>query len=138
MRLLNDLVRFLDIASEGLVESIRRFDIYAIVESGSKQYKVSPGQTVLVERLEVSEGQEVTLDRVLLVADGQSATVGTPLVKGARVLATAAGEALGEKIVVMKYKAKVRYHHKTGHRQLYTKLTIQKIITEGEGQGNGS
>lgn len=93
---------------------------------------------MLVERLPVTAGQEVTLDRVLLVADGPKTTVGTPLVKGAKVLATAVGEEKGDKVQVMKYKAKVRYHHKTGHRQVFTRLNIQKIAFEGEGQGNGS
>jgi large subunit ribosomal protein L21 len=92
---------------------------------------------VLVERLRAAEGEKVELDRVLLIADGKKTTIGTPLVKGARVVATSMGEEKGEKIIVFKYKPKVRYHHKTGHRQLYTKLNIQKILTKRETKKDG-
>jgi len=81
-----------------------------------------------VERLDAAEGAKVNLDRVLLVADGDKVTVGTPTVDGAKVVATSQGEGKGKKIIVFKYKPKVRYHKKTGHRQLYTRLTIDKIV----------
>jgi len=81
-----------------------------------------------VERLDAAEGAKVNLDRVLLVADGDKVTVGTPTVDGAKVVATSQGEGKGKKIIVLKYKPKVRYHKKTGHRQLYTRLTIDKIV----------
>jgi len=106
----------------------RRGEIYAIIETGGKQYKVIPGQTVDVERLDVAEGSTVELDRVLLVADGDRVTVGTPTVDGAKVVATSQGEGKGKKIIVFKYKPKVRYRKKTGHRQLYTRLVIDKIV----------
>jgi len=102
---------------------------YAIVESGGKQYKVSPGQTIEVDRLPVAEGDTVELSRVLLVADGDDAIIGTPTVDGARVTATCLGEKKGNKIIVFKYKAKTRYRRKKGHRQLYTVLHIDSIIT---------
>jgi large subunit ribosomal protein L21 len=108
-----------------------RKTIYAIIESGSKQYKVSPGQTIDVERLGVSEGNSVDLEKVLLIADGNSVTVGRPTVAGARVVATSQGETKGEKLIVFKYKPKVRYHKKTGHRQLYTRLAIEEIVAPG-------
>ena len=76
----------------------------------------------------MAEGDTVELDRVLLVADGDKVTVGTPTVDGAKVVATSQGEGKGKKIIVLKYKPKVRYHKKTGHRQLYTRLTIDKIV----------
>lgn len=104
---------------------------YAIVESGGKQYKVSPGQTIEVDRLPVAEGDTVELSRVLLVADGDDAIIGTPTVDGARVTATCLGEKKGNKIIVFKYKAKTRYRRKKGHRQLYTVLHIDSIITPG-------
>ena len=107
-------------------------EIYAIIETGGKQYKVSPGQTIDVERLDVAEGNTVELDRVLLIADDDKVTVGTPIVDGAKVIATSQGEGKGKKIIVLKYKPKVRYCKKTGHRQLYTRLTIDKIV-EPEG-----
>ena len=110
----------------------RRKKIYAIIETGGKQYKVSPGQTIDVERLDVVEGNTVELDRVLLIADEDKVTVGTPIVDGAKVIATSLGEGKGKKIIVLKYKPKVRYRKKTGHRQLYTRLTIDKIV-EPEG-----
>ena len=105
--------------------------IYAIVESGGKQYKVAPGQSIDVERLDVAEGDTVELDKVLLIADGDNLTVGKPTIDGAIVVATANGEAKDKKIVVFKYKPKVRYRKKTGHRQFHTKLTIDKISQPG-------
>jgi len=102
--------------------------IYAIIETGGKQYKVIPGQTIDVECLDIAEGNTVELDRVLLIADDDKVTVGTPIVDGAKVIATSQGEGKGKKIIVFKYKPKVRYRKKTGHRQLYTRLTIDKIV----------
>jgi large subunit ribosomal protein L21 len=109
----------------------RRTEIYAIIETGGKQYKVNPGQTIDVERLDVAEGNTVELDRVLLIADGERVIVGTPTVDGARVVATAQGEGKGKKIIVFRYKAKVRSRKKTGHRQSYTRLVIDKIVEPG-------
>ena len=85
-----------------------------------------------MERLDAAEGAKVNLDRVLLVADGDKVTVGTPTVDGAKVVATSQGEGKGKKIIVLKYKPKVRYRKKTGHRQFYTRLIIDKIV-EPEG-----
>ncbi len=103
--------------------------IYAIIETGGKQYTVAPGQTIDVERLDVGEGNTVELDRVLFIADGDKVIVGTPTIDGAKVIATSQGDGKGKKIIVFKYKPKVRYRKKTGHRQLYTRLTIDKIVT---------
>ena len=102
--------------------------IYAIIETGGKQYKVTPGQTIDVERLDVAEGSTVDLDRVLLIARGAKITVGSPTDEGAKVVATSQGENKAKKVIVFKYKPKVRYRKKTGHRQLYTRLTIDEII----------
>ena len=106
-------------------------EIYAVIETGGKQYKVSPGQAIDVERLAVAEGSTVELDKVLLIADGDKVTVGTPMVAGAKVVATSQGDGKGKKIIVFKYKPKVRYRKKTGHRQLYTRLVIDKIVETG-------
>jgi len=84
-----------------------------------------------VERLEVAEGKTVDLDRVLLIGDGKKVTVGTPTVDGAKVVATSKGEGKGDKVIVFKYKPKVRYRKKTGHRQLYTRLVIDEIVGPG-------
>ena len=96
---------------------------------------MSPGQTIDVERLDVAEGNTVELDRVLLIADGYKVTTGTPTVDGAKVIATSQGDGKGKKIIVFKYKPKVRYRKKTGHRQLYTRLAIDKIVKPKAGQG---
>ncbi len=109
-----------------------RPEIYAIIETGGKQYKVTPGQTIDVERLDVAEGKTVDLDRVLLIAGDDKVMVGTPTVDGAKVVATSQGEGKGKKVIVFKYKPKVRYRKKTGHRQLYTRLVIDKIVAPGE------
>ena len=87
-----------------------------------------------MERLDAAEGDAVELDRVLLIAEGDRVTVGTPTVDGAKVVATSQGEGKGEKIIVFKYKSKVRYRKKTGHRQLYTRLVIDKIVEPGAAQ----
>jgi len=105
-----------------------RLKIYAIIETGGKQYKVTPGQTIDVERLDVAEGSTVELDRVLLIVDNDKVIVGTPSIDGAKVIATSHGEGKGKKIIVFKYKPKVRYRKKTGHRQLYTRLAIDRIV----------
>jgi large subunit ribosomal protein L21 len=103
---------------------------YAIVETGAKQYKVSAGQTIQVERLPGKEGDTLELNKVLMVARGERVIIGTPLVSGARVVARSLGEVNGDKIAVFKYKNKVRYRHKTGHRQHYTGLQVTDIITD--------
>lgn len=106
-------------------------EIYAIVETGGKQYKVSPGQVIDVERLDVAEGNTIELDRVLLVADGEKITVGQPVVEGVKIVATSQGEGKSKKVIVFKYKSKVRSSNKTGHRQFYTRLAIDKIVEQG-------
>jgi large subunit ribosomal protein L21 len=81
-----------------------------------------------VDRLDVYEGDTVELDKVLLIADDDKVTVGNPVVEGAKVVATSQGEGRGKKVTVLKYKPKVRYRKKTGHRQHYTRLVIDNII----------
>lgn len=106
--------------------------IYAIVESGGKQYKVTPKQKIEVDRLSIPENTIVELDKVLLIGDSQDTVIGNPTIKGAKVIATSLGEAKGDKIIVFKYKSKVRYRKKRGHRQIYTRLSINEIIKPGE------
>jgi large subunit ribosomal protein L21 len=105
--------------------------IYALIETGGKQYKVTEGQTIDVELLGVAEGGAVELDRVLLIAEGDNITSGKPVIEGARVLATAKKNGKGKKIIVFKYKAKTRYRRKNGHRQPFTTLSIDKILPPG-------
>jgi large subunit ribosomal protein L21 len=92
---------------------------------------VTPGQTIDVERLEAAQGKTIELDRVMLLGDGDKVTVGEPTVEGAKVIATSQGEGKGKKIIVFKYKPKVRYRRKTGHRQMHTTLVIDKIVGPG-------
>jgi large subunit ribosomal protein L21 len=108
-----------------------RLKIYAIIETGGKQYKVTEGQTIDVERIEVADGDTVELDRVLMVADGEKVTLGNPVIEGAKVKATAKESGKGDKVIVFKYKSKVRYRRKNGHRQLYTRLIIDNITAPG-------
>jgi large subunit ribosomal protein L21 len=102
--------------------------MYAVIETGGKQYKVAPGQVVQVEKLPLEKGSQVELDRVLLVADGEDRWVGRPLVEGAKVVAEALGEEKEAKVIVFKYKPKVRYRRMRGHRHQYTKLAIKHIL----------
>lgn len=101
--------------------------VYAIVQTGGHQYKVAPGDTIEVEKLDAEPGAQVELAEVLMVNDGSGVQVGAPLVSGARVLATVVSQGKGEKITIFKYKAKKRYRRKTGHRQSLTRLAIKEI-----------
>lgn len=105
---------------------------YAIVETGGKQYRVKPGDAITVEKLSGEEGAPVELDRVLLVCKDARVIVGQPTVDGAKVVAEVAEQGKAEKVTVLKYKPKVRYHVKSGHRQQVTKLAIRQILTGGE------
>ncbi|MFC4737431.1 50S ribosomal protein L21 [Bacillus daqingensis] len=100
--------------------------MYAIIETGGKQVKVEEGQEIFVEKLDVEAGDTVTFDRVLLVG-GDETKVGAPLLDGATVTAKVEKNGRGKKITVFKYKAKKNYRRKQGHRQPYTKLTVDKI-----------
>src|SRR3981081_1544947 len=111
----------------GVVKSM-----YAIVETGGKQYRVKPGDTVAVEKLSAEPGEILDLDRVLLVAgNGDTARIGSPGVAGAVVRAEVRAQFRGEKIIIFRYKSKVRYRRKTGHRQSLTRLRITDILLDG-------
>lgn len=99
--------------------------MYAVIESGSKQYRVTAGDVIEVESLPLQEGDKIELDRVLLVADDNKVTVGAPTVEGALVKATVKGHGRAKKIIV--YKHKKNYHKKQGHRQNFTRLQIDEI-----------
>lgn len=108
--------------------------MYAIVETGGKQYRVKAGDTIAVERLSGEPGDTLDLGRVLLLAgsgDGET-RVGSPGVAGAVVRAELVEHARGEKIVIFRYKSKVRYRRKTGHRQSLTRVRITDILLDGE------
>ncbi|MDV2581116.1 50S ribosomal protein L21 [Alkalibacillus haloalkaliphilus] len=100
--------------------------MYAIIETGGKQVKVEEGQSVFIEKLESEAGEEVTFDKVLFVG-GDTTKAGTPYVDGATVTGKVEKQGKGRKITVFKYKPKKNYKRKQGHRQPYTKVTIDKI-----------
>ena len=100
--------------------------MYAIIKTGGKQVKVEVGQTIFVEKLDVEEGAKVTFDEVVLVG-GEDTKVGTPLVEGATVEATVEKQGRDKKVVTFRYRRRKDSHRKQGHRQPYTKLTIDAI-----------
>lgn len=102
--------------------------MYAVIQTGGKQYKVKEGETLKIEKLDVEEGKNVDLD-VLMVADeeGKNVKVGTPTLSGAKVTAKVIGQGRSKKIEVVKYKPKSRYKRTNGHRQYFTKVEITKI-----------
>ena len=106
--------------------------MYAVLMTGGKQYRVEAGSTLVVEKVGGEPGSSITFDRILLVGDGADITVGSPTVPGASVSATVLGEALGPKIVVFKFKQKVKYRRRTGHRQHLTRLRIDSISADGK------
>jgi large subunit ribosomal protein L21 len=104
---------------------------YAVISTGGKQYRVRAGQVINTELLHVEKGKEVELTPVLMISDGDDLIVGNPEVKDARVLATCLEEGKQRKVIVFRYKNKVRERTKTGHRQPYTRLLIKEIVKPG-------
>ncbi|MCQ2513346.1 MAG: 50S ribosomal protein L21 [Lachnospiraceae bacterium] len=100
--------------------------MYAIIATGGKQYKVSEGDKVRVEKLEGEVGSVVSFDRVLMVSD-EAVTVGNPTVEGAVVEGKIVDQGKAKKVIVYKYKPKTGYHKKNGHRQLFTEVEITKV-----------
>lgn len=105
---------------------------YAIVESGGKQYKAVEGETIEVDRLPVETGENVGLERVLMLVDGEEITVGTPTVDGIQVSTTVKDHFKGPKLIIFKYSPKKRIRVKGGHRQQYTRLMVDVIGKPGE------
>ena len=101
--------------------------MYAIIETGGKQYKVAEGDVIRVEKLAVNEGDAYAFDKVLVLGGDGETVVGTPYVEGAKVSATVLGQGKEKKVVIYKYKAKKGFHKKNGHRQPYTSLKIEGI-----------
>ena len=99
----------------------------AIIVTGGKQYAVSEGDTLFIEKLDAEAGASVVFDQVLAIVDGENTKFGTPVVEGAKVDATVVKNGKGKKVRVYKYKAKKGYHKRQGHRQPYTKVEIGKI-----------
>ncbi len=101
--------------------------MYAVIKTGGKQYRVTPGQVLRVERLDAAEGDSVEIDDVLLVSDGDDVRVGTPCVEGGRVNAKVRGHGRGRKIEIIKFKRRKHHEKRMGHRQGYTELEITDI-----------
>lgn len=100
---------------------------FAVIETGNKQYRVSEGRKIKVEKLDAEEGKAFTFDKVLLVNDDKGTKVGTPYVDGAKVEAKVLGQGRAKKVIVFRYHPKTRYRKKKGHRQPFTELEITKI-----------
>ncbi|HIW32179.1 MAG TPA: 50S ribosomal protein L21 [Candidatus Paenibacillus intestinavium] len=101
--------------------------MFAIIVTGGKQYKVQEGDVIYIEKLDGNEGENIVFDQVLAVSGGNGFVAGTPTVSGAKVSGKVEKHGRGQKIIVYKYKAKKNYRRKQGHRQPYTKVTIEKI-----------
>jgi large subunit ribosomal protein L21 len=101
--------------------------MYAVIETGGKQYKVEAGKDIYIEKLDTELGQKVNFDKVLLVVDGENVKFGSPYVSGATVTANVDKQGKSKKIIVFKYKAKKGYKRTKGHRQPFTKVTVESI-----------
>ena len=101
--------------------------MFAVIETGGKQYRVSEGDTLFIEKLDVEAGKEVTFDRVLAVINGDATQFGAPVLDGAAVTAEVVKNGKAKKIIVYKMKPKKNYRRKQGHRQPYTQVKISKI-----------
>ena len=102
--------------------------MHAIIKTGGKQYRVAEGDIVYVEKIEAEADSTIDLTEVLAIEDDGEITVGEPIVKGASVSCKVLSQGRAKKIIVMKYKPKKHYRKKTGHRQSYTKLKVEKIL----------
>ncbi len=102
--------------------------MYAIVECGGRQYRAEEGHTLSVEKLPQEVGEQVDLNNVLLLSDGDHVRIGQPTVEGVTIKATVVEQYRGQKIFVWKYKPKKRYRRRQGHRQYYTRLRIDEIV----------
>ena len=110
--------------------------MYAVVDNGGKQYRVEPGRTLVLDRLDAEAGATVTFDRVLLIGDGDVVTLGTPTVSGASVRGTVLEHGRGPKVIVFRFRPKAHYRRRTGHRSELTRVRIDEIATaSGPGKG---
>lgn len=101
--------------------------MYAVIETGGKQYRVQEGDVITVEKLDAAAGDAVKLDKVLILSDGDTVKVGTPYLEGAAVAASVVENGKGKKVIIFKYKSKKDYRKKQGHRQPYTMLKIESL-----------
>lgn len=104
-----------------------RFNMYAVIKTGGKQYKVSEGESLKVERLNAETGTSINLNEILMVADGDDVKIGTPFLEGGKVSATIESHGRHKKIRIVKFKRRKHYRRQMGHRQDYTEIKIEKI-----------
>ncbi|MCB5186256.1 50S ribosomal protein L21 [Methylobacillus gramineus] len=104
--------------------------MYAVIKTGGKQYRVAAGDKLKVEKLVGDVGSEITLDKVLLVSDGENTTVGAPLVQGASVQAKVVSHGRGDKVMIFKFRRRKHYRKTQGHRQSFTEIQIEKIAAK--------
>ena len=101
--------------------------MYAVFKTGGKQYRVSEGETLKIEKLEVEPGKKVTFNEVLMIADGENVQVGSPLIEKASVEAKVVSQGKGKKVHILKFRRRKHSMKQQGHRQLYTEIQIDKI-----------
>ena len=105
--------------------------MYAVIKTGGKQYKVSAGDKLKVEKLAGEVGSKVVLDKILMLADGDAITIGSPLVAGAKVNATVVSHGRGDKVMIFKFRRRKHYRKTQGHRQSYTEILIEDVNGKG-------
>lgn len=106
--------------------------MYAVIETGGKQYRVQEGDVITIEKLNVAAGDDITFDRVLLLNDGENVQVGAPILEAAKVFGSVVENGKGEKVIIFKYKSKKDYRKKQGHRQPYTMVKIESLSADGK------
>ena len=106
---------------------IERADMYALIKTGGKQYKVAAGEKIKIEQIAADVGQEITIDQVLAVGNGADLKIGTPLVSGANVVATVLAQGRHDKVRIFKMRRRKHYQKRQGHRQAYTELQISAV-----------
>ncbi|MCE5182186.1 MAG: 50S ribosomal protein L21 [Betaproteobacteria bacterium] len=104
--------------------------MYAVIKTGGKQYRVAPGEKLKIEQIPADIGSEIVLDQILMITDGETVTVGTPLVSGATVKATVLTHGRGEKVQIFKMRRRKHYQKHQGHRQNYTEIRIDGIAAQ--------
>jgi large subunit ribosomal protein L21 len=108
--------------------------MYAVIETGGKQYRVSEGQAIKFEKLDVEPGAKVQFDKILMVADGDSIQVGSPYISGGKVTAEVLSQGRGKKVKIIKFRRRKHYRRQMGHRQYYTEVKITGITAEQSGK----
>ena len=101
--------------------------MYAVIESGGKQHRVEPGEVLLLEKLDIAEGEMVDFDKVMMVGEGEQVEIGTPYVEGGKVTAEVLGHGRGDKVRIIKMRRRKNYRRLAGHRQHFTEVKIKEI-----------